>query len=186
MPAPAARPFAGLGELGRLRNTRPQHMAVTSRDYRGHLRAVWAALAVWTASGAAWGQPPSETPAEFWQPPALLPLLQPLTWVSASTTPPSVPAPEPRFRLFRVQPGFLNEPVGLDSDDPPTDTAAGMIAPDPDGDFFSRLEVAIGIDNPFFDFRSRYDPGGVGYYKMYTQYQLIDTGTTCWSIGLQA
>ena len=42
------------------------------------------------------------------------------------------------------------------------------------------------MDNPFFDFRRRGDPGGVGYYKLYSQALLWDSGTTALSVGLEA
>jgi hypothetical protein len=142
---------------------------------------------LWAGSGAAFGQAPLEAPADFWRQPLVLPMLQP--WASSTSCAGlALPAErEPRIRLFGIQPGFLGDPVGLQSDDdPPAGSADALAAPDPDADLLSRLEVVIGTDNPFFDFRSPYDPGGVGYYKLYSQYQLIDSGTTCWSVGLEA
>jgi hypothetical protein len=83
-----------------------------------------------------------------------------------------------RIRLFRIQPGFLSDPPGLDADDgrPPTE-------PDDGGDF---LSLSIGNDNPLFDFRQPGDPGGVGYARINTQLQLFDTSRTACSLGLQA
>jgi hypothetical protein len=81
-----------------------------------------------------------------------------------------------RIRLFRIQPGFLSDPPGLDQDD--------MHLPDPDGPDF--LTLAIGNDNPFFDFRQPGDPGGVGFARFNTQLQLFDTSKTSCSLGLQA
>jgi hypothetical protein len=79
-----------------------------------------------------------------------------------------------RIQLFRMPAGFICEPAGLDSDD---DTATSLEAtspfhqPSPGED---RLQVLLGSDNPFFDFRSRGDPGGAGYYRLNYQYQLVD------------
>jgi hypothetical protein len=80
------------------------------------------------------------------------------------------------IQLFRITPGFLTDPVGLDADDP--------AAPPPDGaDCF---QVTLGNDNPFFDFRRPGDPGGVGYYKVHTQLQLFGTRSTSCAVNLQA
>jgi len=83
-----------------------------------------------------------------------------------------------RFRLFRMQPGFLRDPVGLDSDD---------ASPEPAGsDSVDWVSVAMGNDNPYFDFRKRGDPGGFGYMRVNSQVQLFDTSRTACSIALQA
>ena len=39
------------------------------------------------------------------------------------------------------------------------------------------LSVAMGNDNPYFEFRQPGDPGGIGFYKWYSQVQVFDTGT---------
>jgi hypothetical protein len=44
----------------------------------------------------------------------------------------------------------------------------------------------MGTDNPYFDFRRRGDPGGLGFYRVNTQLQVFDTPTTACSLGLQA
>jgi hypothetical protein len=81
-----------------------------------------------------------------------------------------------RIRLFRIQPGFLSEPVGIDDDPAPT-------GPD-DGPNW--LQLTLGNDNPFFDLRRPGDPGGIGYSRLATQAQLIDTPRTAMAFGLQA
>ena len=48
------------------------------------------------------------------------------------------------------------------------------------------MSVAAGNDNPYFDFRQRNDPGGIGYTRVSTQMQLFDTTRTACSVGLQA
>jgi hypothetical protein len=87
---------------------------------------------------------------------------------------------EHRIRLFRISPGFLADPVGLDSDD--SSPSAGPQA-DPGPDWVS---LTMGADNPFFDFRRPGDPGGVGYYRVNTQMLLLDSGYTGCSLALQA
>jgi hypothetical protein len=98
----------------------------------------------------------------------------------------SSPSPRPdRFPLFRMPCGFLANPVGLDSDDddPAPDPASALLPPSPGED---RLQLALGQDNPFFDFRYRGDPGGVGYYRLQTQYQLLDSSKAGLCLGFRA
>lgn len=96
----------------------------------------------------------------------------------AARTTASTPTPANRIRLFRFQPGFLSEPPGLETDD-------RGAAPEPD-DGPEFVSLAFGNDNPFFDFRQRGDPGGVGYARVNTQVQLLDTEKTALSIAVQA
>jgi hypothetical protein len=44
----------------------------------------------------------------------------------------------------------------------------------------------MGTDNPYFDFRRRGDPGGLGFYRVNTQVQVLDTSTTACSVCLHA
>jgi hypothetical protein len=92
----------------------------------------------------------------------------------------------PRFRLFRIPAAFLSNPVGLDSDDEFTEEAAGPASGDASMDGVGRWGLALGSDNPFFDVHRRGDPGGIGYYRAYTQYQIYETDTTHCSFNLQA
>jgi hypothetical protein len=87
-----------------------------------------------------------------------------------------------RFALFRMPAGFLTTPVGLDSDD--DDPTASLDSPPAPGD--DRVQVLLGQDNPFFDFRYRGDPGGPGYYRLHAQYQLLDSNTSGLCLGLRA
>jgi hypothetical protein len=94
----------------------------------------------------------------------------------------------PRIRLFRMPAGFLSEPVGLDNDPdvaPPPDALPSSLS-GPDDDFFNRMQVTVGTDNPFFDFRSTTDPGGVGYYRLHSQLQILETGSTGLALECQA
>src|SRR5262249_9871036 len=101
---------------------------------------------------------------------------------SAPAAPGDAPGRPHRFRLFRIQPGFLSDPVGLDQDDPPSPDGK---VPEPDGGP-EWISVALGNDNPFFDMRQRGDPGGVGFYRVNTQVQLFDSATTACTLALQA
>ncbi len=94
------------------------------------------------------------------------------------TDPTSAPNLGPnRVRLFRMQPGFLSSPVGLDTDpDPVKDDDGGL----------DWLNVTMGNDNPFFDVRLPGDPGGVGFFKIHTQIQLFDSKTTGVALNVQA
>jgi hypothetical protein len=101
------------------------------------------------------------------------------SWASAfDAAPDAARARANRIQLFRIVPGFLADPVGLESDDP-ADAAPASDGPD-------WLQVSLGNDNPFFDFRLPGDPGGVGYYKVHTQLQLFGTRSTSFALSLQA
>jgi hypothetical protein len=97
------------------------------------------------------------------------------------------PSRVPRLRLFRMPSGFLYEPPGLEADDappigpsdPPWASASSSTEP-------SFVQVAMGLDNPFFDYRWPTDPGGVGFYKLHSQVQLLDQGKTALCLGLSA
>lgn len=92
-----------------------------------------------------------------------------------------------RIRLFRITPGFLSDPVGLTDADPLSSTAANDPNPTPTADAATDwLTVTMGNDNPFFDLRLPGDPGGVGYYKVHSQVQLLDSPDTGCAVALQA
>ena len=84
--------------------------------------------------------------------------------------------------LFSMPTAIPQNPLALDMDDDVLDPNSLDASP-PDN---NRLQVSLGMDNPFFDFRRRGDPGGVGYYKLYSQALLWDSGTTALSVGLEA
>src|SRR5262249_40587754 len=54
---------------------------------------------------------------------------------------------------------------------------------EPDSDM---LQLAFGNYNPYFDLRLPGDPGAVGYYKVHSQLQIIDSRATSVSLNLQA
>jgi hypothetical protein len=83
-----------------------------------------------------------------------------------------------RFRQFRMLPGFCADPLGLNTDDDPVLIGDPAALPPTSSDALSRVQVTLGNDNPYFDFRWRGDPGGIGFYKVNSQVQLLDTGST--------
>jgi hypothetical protein len=93
-----------------------------------------------------------------------------------------------RFPLFRIPAAFLVDPIGLEDDDvlpagtPPPVAAESILNPGSS----ARFNMVMGNDNPFFDFKTAGDPGGVGYYRVYTQYLLVDSQTTNLCLGMRA
>jgi hypothetical protein len=95
-----------------------------------------------------------------------------------------------RLRLFRIAPGFLSDPLGMQDDDSlaplpgvPSSPTSGLGQPDSGPDW---MQLGMGIDNPYLDLRRPGDPGGVGYYRVNTQVQLFDSPRTACTLGLQA
>jgi hypothetical protein len=93
----------------------------------------------------------------------------------------------PRLRLFGMPAGFLATPMGLEDED------EARLANDPDyaalfkkDDDFKNVQIALGMDNPFFDPGRPGGIGGVGYYQVYSQVQMFDTGATSMCLNLQA
>jgi hypothetical protein len=121
-------------------------------------------------------------PPESWDRPLLLRDIN--LWATLADAPPPG-SRTPRIRLPRMPLTSLGDPLGLapDGDDPPPDPDAPAQPPDADP---GRVQMSMGADNPFFDFRPRGSPGGVGYYKVHTQLQLFDTGRTGCTLMCQA
>lgn len=89
-----------------------------------------------------------------------------------------------RIRLFRMVPGFLGDPLGMQDDDPVMAPDGTPLKADDGGP--SWIQLAIGSDNPFFDVRLPGDPGGIGYTRMQTQLQVLDLPSTSCTLGFQA
>jgi hypothetical protein len=93
----------------------------------------------------------------------------------------------PRLRLFGMPAGFLANPIGLEDDDDikmANDPAyAGSFRKDDD---FKNVQIGLGMDNPFFDPMRPGSIGGVGYYQIYSQVQVFDTGATSMCVNVQA
>lgn len=100
-----------------------------------------------------------------------------------SDAPPANTPPRTRIPVVGMQAGFITNPLGIDSDDDlPADAADGSPRSS-DADF---VQLNVGTYNPYFDLRLPGDPGGVGYYKVHSQVQLLDAGTTSLCINVQA
>jgi hypothetical protein len=93
----------------------------------------------------------------------------------------------PRIRLFRMPSGFLADPIAFEDEDVPNSDGAAILGRDGyDPELDGRVQLSMGLDNPYFDFRRPGDPGGIGYYKLHTQYQLLGGEKTEISLVLRA
>jgi hypothetical protein len=155
---------------------------VHANSFRGSLLPFSLALAVscLVCSGVR-SQPVKLAPEDFQRQ-----LLLPLNWdqlrpsVDISANRPN------RFHLFQMPTGYVKEAVGLDLDDdtPPGELpSSAMVTPD---DGFNWIQLNVGADNPYFDFRRPGDPGGVGFYRLHSQVQLLDTGRSGVNLALGA
>jgi hypothetical protein len=73
--------------------------------------------------------------------------------------------------------GFLQEPIGVDDDD----IGPGGNAAATDG-----MVLTMGTYNPAFDWHWPGETVGLGYYKFYSQVQLLDLRSSSLSLGLEA
>jgi hypothetical protein len=89
-----------------------------------------------------------------------------------------------RIPMFRMLPGFLVDPPDLNvMDDPSDSTSATNTTSDNSVDGFI---LNFGDDNPYFDPRRPGDPGGVGFVRVHSQVQVLDSGNTSVCFGLRA
>jgi hypothetical protein len=141
----------------------------------------WAvALTCLTASAAR-----AQDRLDFFEPGPRPLVLHDLNLWASTADPPPAPSSTPRIRLPRMPVTTLGDPLGLiDDGDPPAD-ADGTMTPAAAGDGLP-VQMSMGMDNPFFDFRRRGAPGGVGFYKVQTQFQFLDTGRTGCTFSFQA
>jgi hypothetical protein len=112
--------------------------------------------------------------------------LLPLDWELAKQSGDSSTNRANRFHLFQMPTGFAKEAVGLDLDDdtPPGEVPLPVNAPTDNS--FNWIQLNVGVDNPYFDFRQPGDPGGVGFYRLHSQLQLLDTGRSGMNLALGA
>jgi hypothetical protein len=93
----------------------------------------------------------------------------------------------PRLRLFGMPAGFLASPLGLQDDDDvlvsPGDPFAASFQDDSGPD---NIQFALGNDNPFFDTFRPGNIGGIGYYQVYSQWQVLDLGSTSMCLNMRA
>jgi hypothetical protein len=130
--------------------------------------------------------PTPASPDQGWRQPLLGREMIATIWKGEPAAEAPPPGRSARFRMFGMVPGFINDPLGLDSDDDPAvkdDPVARLI---PDQGDASGLQVSMGNDNPYFDLRLPGDPGGVGFFRLHSQVQLVETGKTSVSLNLQA
>ena len=140
------------------------------------------AFALWVSAAYSSGQSPSldnNSSLPLWQ-------LEP----SPESIAPAPVGRTPHIRLFRIAPGFLSDPIGLQDDD---NTLPGvpanpssMLGQAPPSSPTDRIQFGMGADNPYLDLRRPGDPGGIGFYRVNTQVQLLDSPTTACTLGFQA
>lgn len=108
---------------------------------------------------------------------------------AASSSSASVQNRAPRLRLFRIAPGFLTDPLGMQEDEcelPGVPIMPGSNLTTTSADGPDWIQFGMGTDNPYFDLRRPGDPGGVGYYRVNTQVALLDSPRTACTLGFQA
>jgi hypothetical protein len=88
-----------------------------------------------------------------------------------------------RLQMVGMQSGFITNPLGIEADDDLAAGSADATPRDADADF---MQLNVGTYNPYFDLRLPGDPGGVGYYKLHSQVQLLDAGSTSLCLNVQA
>lgn len=92
-----------------------------------------------------------------------------------------------RIALPGITPGFVADPLGLLDDFNPTNP--GQVNRQLDNvtqvdlDWFN---ISIGNDNPYLEVRQPGSPGGIGYYRVSTQMQVIDSTSTSFAFVVQA
>jgi hypothetical protein len=93
-----------------------------------------------------------------------------------------------RIRMFGMVPGFINDPLGLEDDDDAKvkDDPYARLVLGNGNNSSSGLQILMGNDNPYFDMRQPGDPGGLGFYRVYSQWQVLETGKTAVCVNLQA
>jgi hypothetical protein len=94
----------------------------------------------------------------------------------------SVAARSARLQMAGMQAGFITNGLGIDPDDDPSGTPPS-VSTDSDRDV---IQFNIGTYNPYFDLRLPGDPGTLGYYKLHSQLQLLDAGSTSFCLNLEA
>jgi len=96
----------------------------------------------------------------------------------------SSPSQTPRLRMFGMPTGFLATPFGIVDDDDAlaNDPTAAQL----EKDDFRDLQIAFGSDNPYFDMLRPGNPGGIGYTRVYSQYQVFDSGKSSLCLNLLA
>ena len=151
-------------------------------------RMIWFLVAgclvcLWCSTGR--GQAPDRNSFEILSEPVLP---RDLDFFSGRVvSPPWLSSPASRFRLFGMPTGFPTPPLGLElEEDAPGADPLASSTENQEGGADGRWQAALGMDNPFFDIRRRGDPGGIGFYKLHTQYLFWNSPVAGMSAGLEA
>jgi hypothetical protein len=149
--------------------------------------AVWAAILILLKVPNGSAQQPCSSLGDVWREPLLPGSLDPLRLRTGGCQANlQASSADARIRLFRMNAGYPVDPVGILDSDSPGSAPDQPRSPESEADLFSRISVAAGNDNPYFDFRRPGDPGGVGYFRVQSQLQFLDTGKTGCTLGLNA
>jgi hypothetical protein len=89
-----------------------------------------------------------------------------------------------RVRLFMMPTGGVNDLTARDFGTAAVEPGILPQGADPTADL--GLDATFDADNPYFDFRLPGDPGGVGYQRFQTGWQVLDTSDTGLSLNCQA
>ena len=143
----------------------------------GLLLLVWIVAAAPRAS-AQISEPTSLTEPSLYFVDYLTLLRKELSLLEAAAT----PTRTPRLQMFRMPSGFVVTPLGLvaEDDPPPEDPFAKA------DDDSNVVQITYGNHVPYLDMPKRGDPGGIGYYRIYSQVQLLDAGSTNVGLALHA
>jgi hypothetical protein len=88
--------------------------------------------------------------------------------------------------LFHMPTGFLSQPVGAELDSDSSSPGPGELPPADADTLDLPFQAALFADIPFFDFQRPGDVGGLGFYRIHTQLQVLETEKAGCALGLQA
>ena len=125
-------------------------------------------------------QMPTTQPSEMWQHYVIDRELASALWIGTDTWESAPTSRTPRIRMFGMLPGFLSEPAELTAFDDPADSIGSGSSE------MRGFVLSLGDDNPLFDPRRPGNVGGTGFYRVHSQYQVLDWGSTSVCLGLQA
>jgi hypothetical protein len=129
--------------------------------------------------GMAYGQYPYQS-GDLWQYTAIASDFSKAILNCADSDNSSFTGRSPRIPMFGMLPGFLTDPPELSAFDDPADET-GPVSNSVDG-----VVLSFGNDNPFLDPRRPGDPGGVGFIRVHSQVQVVNSGNTSVCLGLRA
>jgi hypothetical protein len=141
-------------------------------------------VAVLVTNGTARAQMPLAEPQNLWQHSLVgADVAAALNGVGDDVETPMTPWTS-RIPMFRMLPGFLVDPPDLNVMDDPSDNTPGTTTNADNG--VDGFVLNFGDDNPYFDPRRPGDPGGVGFVRVHSQVQVLDSGSTSVCFGLRA